>query len=382
MRILHATSSLAAGAATMISWLTRMQVASGHEVHLCYAAESDFRYRLANGWRYNKFYLSHLEGHYPWLIRRTLLNGDASALRQLRFFIRVLKPDILHLHCSKAGLVGRIAGTLAGVPTIYQPHCASFYWRSSSFLRALYRSAERILGYLPATIVACSESEGDQLRAAGIRCVVIRNAVDFSFIDDLVMSQHNSISPATPFSVAILGMVKFQRMPDLVGRIAQMSPADWRWRWIGGGAPEDLRFLGPRVEVTGWLPREQAIRELLSADVVLHASRWEGMPNALLEAMAVGKPIVVSDVVGTRDVIDHERDGLLIREVELPEPYLAALKRLWSNPDLRLDLARAAASRVRRDHDCRAVARQWEELYASLSTRAGMFDKAQTGLAT
>jgi len=91
----------------------------------------------------------------------------------------------------------------------------------------------------------------------------------------------------------------------------------------------------PNLEVTGWREHRDALRLIATVDAVLHASRWEGMPNALLEAMALAKPVVVSDVVGTRDVVEDGVDALLVREMYAAEPYLAALERLAQDPALR-----------------------------------------------
>ena len=119
----------------------------------------------------------------------------------------------------------------------------------------------------------------------------------------------------------------------------------------------------PNLEVTGWREHRDALRLIATVDAVLHASRWEGMPNALLEAMALAKPVVVSDVVGTRDVVEDGVDALVVREVYAAEPYLAALERLAQDPALRDALGARARARVFRDHDARVIAARWEAVY-------------------
>jgi len=95
---------------------------------------------------------------------------------------------------------------------------------------------------------------------------------------------------------------------------------------VGDGDPEReamLRAVG--VEVTGWLPQEQVRSRLATATAYVQTSRWEGLPLAVLQAMAVGLPCLVLDAVGNRDAVEHNRTGLIANDTDDLEMYLTML---------------------------------------------------------
>ena len=92
----------------------------------------------------------------------------------------------------------------------------------------------------------------------------------------------------------------------------RLAPADWQLVWVGDGpatAAESLRAAG--VTVTGWLNRDEVLVQLAQADVFLSTSLWEGMPVALIEAMAAGLCPVVSRCAGNVDAVDDGVTGLV-----------------------------------------------------------------------
>jgi glycosyltransferase involved in cell wall biosynthesis len=101
-----------------------------------------------------------------------------------------------------------------------------------------------------------------------------------------------------------------------------------------------------KVELTGWLPQPQALTQLRRLDVFVHFSRWDGLSNAVLEAMAQGLPVVASDIPGNRDAVVHGETGFLAKsEMELLEYCL----KLVGDPALRGRMGKAGQERVRRE---------------------------------
>jgi glycosyltransferase involved in cell wall biosynthesis len=350
MHICHVTSALAGGPATSIALLSARQAEAGHEVSLVYSSSRD------EIWPFRRRF-DHLRAAVPWRVGRAIGPGDLFALAELVQILRRLAPDMVHLHCSKAGALGRLVTRLLGLPAVYSPRGVAFV---RPFGRKLYQMLESCLGQGGEPVVACSESEAAALRRVARSVKVIPNAVELRAITDIVISE---AAPNPSFTVGILGLVKDQRLPTLVRQMCERAPLSWRWLWVGDGPLRDLLERPPNLEVTGWRDHHEALHLISKVDVVLHASRWEGMPNTLLEAMALGKAVVVSDVVGTRDVVDDGVDGLLVRDVHAVEPYLAALERLAGDPELRRSLGARARQRVLRDHDGPVVAAQWEAVY-------------------
>lgn len=360
MQICHVTSALAGGPATCIHLLSSHQAKSGHEVSLVYSSVRD------DIWPYRKRF-DHLRTVVPWRVDRAIGPRDLAAFAELVGTLRRLAPDIVHLHCSKAGALGRLAARLLGIPAVYTPHGVSYMRTASRFSAWMFKSFEFLLASNWIPLTACSESEATYLRQLPVQIYVVPNAIDLTSLPK-PSSVHQSADHT--FCVGISGLIKDQRQPRLVRRIVELAPPSWRWLWIGDGAMRSVLEGLPNLEVTGWCDRSDVLRRLARVDVVLHASRWEGMPNALLEAMALGKPVVVSDVPGTRDVVTNEVDGVLIGDAHRPEPYVAALARLEADPRLRARLGEAARRRIELEHDIVTVGPKWDAIYAAAITAA------------
>lgn len=360
MHICHVTSALAGGPATSIGLLTRAQVAGGHAVSLVYSSTRD------EIWPYRRRF-DHLAAAVPWRVGRAIGPNDLSALLELVRILGRLRPDLVHLHCSKAGALGRLVCRWLGLPAVYSPRGVSFVRTDRRFEATLFRMLEWALARGGEPVVACSASEAEHLRRVAGSVEVVPNAVELDAIAALGPVER---PVDAPFVVGLLGLVKDQRLPALVRRICERAPAGWRFLWVGDGPLRHLLEGVPNLEVTGWLDHADGLRLIAGVDAVLHASRWEGMPNALLEAMALGKAVVVSDVVGTRDVASDGIEALLVREVYAVEPYLAALRRLAADPELRASVGARARERIFRDHDARMLAARWEGIYQLAVERA------------
>jgi glycosyltransferase involved in cell wall biosynthesis len=139
--------------------------------------------------------------------------------------------------------------------------------------------------------------------------------------------------------------------------------------WIGGGEAEaqvhghieNMNLLG-KVEITGWIEPGEARERMRKLDLFVHYSRWDALPNAVLEAMALGLPVVASAIPGNRDLVSHGRTGFLAKsEVELFEYCL----KLIDDPSLRRRLGESGQERVRREFGRGEALARLEALYSS-----------------
>ncbi len=293
---------------------------------------------------------------------------DFSAFLALYRLFKAEKPDVVHAHSSKAGALARSAAALAGVNTIYYtPHGYGFLQQDrSDFSRAIYRGVERALSKI-GLIVAVSESEGELARSLSPRRPV--EVVCDAFLDQIPDAP--APEPHEGLRVGSCGRMTFARRPEAFVNLSQRL-TDSRNKltcvWIGGGDDEasvrrhlENMNLAAKVEITGWLERSAAQSALRKLDVVVHYSLWDGLPNAVLEAMAYGLPVVASDGPGNRDAVVHGETGFLAKnEMELLEYTL----RLIDDPALRRRLGENGRSRVRERFSLGEAIRRWEELYA------------------
>ena len=302
--------------------------------------------------------------HVPELTRELTPGADLAAYRKLVALFAREKPDVVHAHCSKAGFLARRAAKAAGVPKIfYSPRGYGFQMVDRGALsRALYRALERFVSGI-GEIVAVSESEAQAARELTSKTVHL--APDPYWAD---------LPPASPPEdrretvVGACGRLTFARNPEGFVRLAQRltdSRNGLRCVWIGdgelGGVVREMigdMNLATRLELTGWLEPAAARERLRGLDVLVHYSRWEGLPNAVIEAMAAGVPVVASDVPGNRDAIGDT--GLFAAdEVQLLERTLE----LVDDPERRKKLGAAARARVEKEFSRKRTLATLERLY-------------------
>jgi len=311
---------------------------------------------LADGWRVT---LAVDAGSYAAARARALgaavvevsffgLRRLATARRVLRRECARLRPDVLHLHGERAAAYALLAGLPGRQPS-------AMTVRGYHFARR--RGPRRWLGALVEAAVSRRVDETVWVAAAdralarrwrlvgcGRRGRVIRNGIRLA---DLPAP----VAPV-PRLMVCLGRAIYQKHPELSVRILAALPDGWRLRWIGGGelegAMRDLaRGLGvaDRVEITGSLPRPEALRALHEGAVMVLASRWEGLPIAPVEAMALGIPAVVADAGGNREVVTDGVDGAVVAG-EDPARWAAAIECVAADSE-RLGAAARATVRGR-----------------------------------
>lgn len=300
----------------------------------------------------------------PELTREISPAKDWAAYRRLTRLFAEHKPDVVHAHSSKAGVLARLAARSAGVPKIfYSPHGYGFLQKDRGALsRGLYRLIERNVSGI-GEIVAVSPSEGELARGLSRKPVHV-------VCDPYLGEEAPAPKPHEGLVVGSCGRLTAARNPDAWINLAQRltdSRNGLRCVWVGGGELEaDVRRhlenmnLGAKVEVTGWLEPEQARERLRGLDVFVHYSAWDALPNAVLEAMACGLPVVASDVPGCRDAIQDGATGLIAAsEIDLLEKTL----RLVDDAALRRNFGEAGRARVRETFSRRAAVAALERLY-------------------
>lgn len=292
--------------------------------------------------------------------RRVSPVRDTWALVEAVRTIRQLAPAVIHCHASKGGALGRMAATLLGRrhTVVYTPHGVSFLRQDiSSVKRTAFAVAERLLSSLGPNVIACSASEKAELAKHGISSTVIENAIPVRGQLDRGTDDHR------PIRVVTVGRITRQKNPRSFASIAASLRHDptVEFVWVGDGEDRDVLAKGG-VAVTGWGSAEAVRRELADAHIYLSCSEWEGMPLAVLEAMEAGLPLVLSDCVGNRDLVDLA-NGFLYRSEDEARAYI---KRLAEDPIARQAAGTASRLRAVRDHSLARQANEYAQLYRGL----------------
>jgi len=295
------------------------------------------------------------------LVREVSPARDVAAVVQLRRMFRRARPAIVHTHTSKAGFVGRLAAWLAGVPAvIHQPHGHIFYGYWGRPRTAAFVALERVAAHWTDRIVALTPREIDEHLARGIgrraQYVVVPSGVPTAALRSAApaWAEARARLGLPPHAYVIAGVGRFvpikgfdllvAALADVVARVPAACAL-----LVGDGAERgaleaQARALGiaDRLHVTGSV--SDMLPLLAAADVLAAPSRNEGMGRVLVEAMALGLPVVGARVGGIPNVIDDGECGLLVPP-EDPAALAAALVELGRDVARRAKLG--AAARVR-----------------------------------
>jgi glycosyltransferase involved in cell wall biosynthesis len=294
---------------------------------------------------------------------------DAAALAKLIRLVR--RADVVHVHSSKAGFLGRLAAA-AGRQTravLFTPHAWSF-WAASGALRSGYTGLERLAAHWCRTIVVVADAERRAALEARIgtpaQYRVVQNGID----------TERFALPRRPVGgrVIAVGRLARQKRPDLLvhaaARLRDRHP-EIEVLLVGEGperpAVERLVSelgLGGQVQLLG--NREDVPELLATAEAAVLASDYEGCPLSVLEAMAAGVPVVATHVGGVPEILADGSTGRLV-EPGQPEALAAAIGDLLDDPVLRDSLG-SEARRVARERFTRE--RMSAELAALYETHA------------
>ena len=302
---------------------------------------------------------------------------DAAALVALTRLLRRLNPDIVHTHSSKAGILGRWAGLLAGVPHIvHSIHGFGFHDGQSRLTRDATVTLERVTGRLATSaFIAVSRANLRSGCALGLftrdRVSLIHSGVRLS---DFSPRERDAVPTNAPVVVGMIGCLKPQKAPlDFVAVAARVTAAAGRSRvrfvLVGDGVlRRDLEErigaegLEDVVTLQGW--RRDVPEVLRGFDILLHTARWEGLPRVFPEAMATGLPIVATRVDGAPEAVRDGETGYLLEPGDI-EGLARRTLELVTAPEMRRRMGGEARRHVG-SWDIDDMVRRQESLYEGL----------------
>jgi len=360
-RVLHVCESTVGGIGVFIAGLAQYQLEHGYEVAIAVPSGGPQIAELeAAGAR-----------HLPWeAIAQPKPPAVAREIKALRSHVASFDPDVVHLHSSKAGLVGRLV-VRGSRPTILQPHSWSFWARTGAIAKATL-AWERFGARWLSAVLCVSVDERSQGTEAGIHADyrVMPNGVDlarFAPGDRAASRAELGIDNGVPLTVCV-GRLHRQKnqgaLLDAWPRVRGAVP-DARLVLLGDGpdrpeleqrAVEGVQLAGSTNDVRPWLA---------AANVIAQPSRWEGMSLSLLESLAAGRSVVVTDVTGMREVVV---DG--VGAVVPPDDSVAladAVAERLADPARADAEGTAGRERVERHHDLRVQHEQIAGLYDELA---------------
>jgi glycosyltransferase involved in cell wall biosynthesis len=273
---------------------------------------------------------------------------DARALFEIHSTLKRLRPDLLSAHSSKAGILGRAAARLLGLPVVFTAHGWAFTPGIPRREAALYRWIEQLAAPLATRIITVSEFDRQLALSHGLAS------------PDKVVTVHNGMPDISPIlradpsrsPVRVVMTARFEPQKDhhtLFRALAGLTAQQWQLDLIGDGpllpqAEAMARDLGIAERVRFWGQRMDVAQRLAEAQLAVLISNWEGFPRSILEAMRAGLPVVSSGVGGIAESVQDGETGFLVAQGDAQQ-LQRRLAQLLADPGLRTKMG--AKGRVR-----------------------------------
>lgn len=310
---------------------------------------------------------------------------DFRMLWRLWRWLRTARPQVVHTHLFTADTWGRLAARLALVPQVYSTVHSVNTWQGR-----VHKLVDRVLALVSTRLIACTGLVAEKLinsdGVASDKVITLANAVDlnrFRNVKPVDLQRTFSFESGVPV-IAVLGRlepVKGQAFLIRCLSVLRDSGVEANCLIIGDG-PDRTSLeeqvgelgLGGRVAFAGF---RRDVPELLAAiDILAIPSQWEGLPMALLEAMALSRCVVAHSVGGIPDVMTNDIDGVLV-----PAGNVAlmkgALQRAVEDGTLRKRLGEAAGQRIKQHYSAEVLSAAYEEIYISDMARNSTRENAQ-----
>ena len=287
--------------------------------------------------------------------RSISLLRDIKALLEMKRIANKVKPDIIHLNSSKAGILGRFLFRNSKVPVFYTPHGYSFLMADiSNQKKAFYKLLEKAFAFKNIETIACSKGEYEITKELTSNATYVDNGINLKEFDGINMDHQTNFDH---LKIATLGRISLQKNPVMFNRIAESFP-NVDFIWIGDGELRD-KLTTPNIKITGWVDNKTALNYLADTDIFILTSLWEGLPMALLEAMYMKKICIVSDVVGNRDVIHNGQNGYICDSVS---NYIEIVRKVKNKNNFDQVITNAK-NEVINHYNSRIMAQQYKQIY-------------------
>ncbi len=298
----------------------------------------------------------------PTLTRPVSPVDDWRAYRELRRLIREWRPDVVHTHSSKAGVLGRLAAWKERTPLVtHTIHGLPFHPYQGWWPNTLYKWAERLAAGRCHRLISVADAMTEQAVAAGVapreKFVTVYSGMKVEpFLDDsrdlITLRARFGLSPNDLVIGKVARLFELKGHEYLLEAFAQIAAdhQNARLLLVGDGIwrekfERQVAHLGiaERVVFAGLIPHDQVADAIAAMDVVVHCSLREGLARVLPQALLAAKPVISFDVDGAREVVIDGQTGRLV-----PPRDVAALTRALRETLADLDTARAWAQAGRK----------------------------------
>jgi len=373
MKILFVIAALQQGGAERVAaTLSNQWCADGHDVHILTfeAAGTALHYPLTSGITLHQLNLLQPSRSLPHAVAK-----NVDRVRRLNAAFRRTGPDVIVSFMTETNVLALLAARFTGIPVVVSErvHPGRHLMYLTPSVQRRFRLSRKCTYRFASALVVQTEEIADWFKAThGLDSLVIPNPVDLSHFDPDATPARRTGTPDRKKMTA-LGRLDPQKGFDLLidafARIAGRHP-DWDLAIYGAGEGRDklvhqaaANGLSDRVFVPG--PTKDVASKLAETDLFVHPARYEGFPNAVVEALAAGCCVVATDCPGgTREILANGKYGMLVPNEDL-EALAAALDEMLSNEFRRDELRRTARDAVAK-FDVEPIAQRWLTLFKEI----------------
>ena len=358
MIIVHIVEPFAAGIALFVRSLTQ---AMPFDMHIVVHGERKKEMRAAD---VKKNFPTQNVRFIKWESAQRSIDPlkDLFALSELYRILRRLKQknlvDAVHLHSSKSGLLGRVACRMTGITNVfYTPNGASFLSAKNILSRFIYQQLEKLGHRFGGKVVCCSPSELDEYLKIGISASYINNGINVKNAEPDVVKKTKD-----KFRIVTSGRIEKQKNPGLFNAIASYfeDMPEFEFAWIGDGRYKKL-FTAKNITVTGWLGAKDVHDYVTASDIYLSTSKYEGLSFAVLEALALKKPVLLSNCTGNTDLVKKGINGDLFNT---SSEAITKLLQYYNNPQMVDIMGKFSGEICKTEFDVKKNFKTYRDLYA------------------
>lgn len=319
--------------------------------------------------------LNEIKTYNSSIIRNISPLNDLKALSHLQKIMKEEKPDLIHAHSAKGGILGKLVGHFKKTPILHTPQAYSFLSADSKFKKNTFLTIEKVFSKLNNKILASSTSE--QNRAI--------NEVGYSTEKALVFN--NSIKPIDEIKtlsipktwpneyICSVGRPSYQKniemMIEVLAELKKEKPQiHLVLMGVGFHSPNleavnnlIKKFnLSENISLLEWTDREDIFHIIKKSQLYISTARYEGLPYSIIEALALKKACVVTDADGNRDLIQNNQNGFVIFDNNIKE-FSQKVKLLLSDDDLKSQFEKNAFERFNINFNINQTIQSLERIY-------------------
>lgn len=308
------------------------------------------------------------------IIRNISVFNDINAIYQTYNILKREKPNLIHCHSAKGGVIGRIVGALLNIKVIYTPHAFSYLSAENKIKKVFFLLLEKVFSRGNSYILGTSKSE------------MKRSIVDVGYNTKKAFYINNAISPLQEkYNLMIekkwpdeyictVGRPSYQKNIELMVLVLSKVAKTHNIHLVimGVGHHSDRLFavkklinalnLNKNVTLIEWTDRENILHIIQNSKFYISTSRYEGMPYSVIESMCLGKPCVVSNCDGNKDVVIDGYNGYLINDENI-EKYKEKIINLLEDIELLNILSKNAKKSFETNHNLNNLIKDIENFY-------------------